>query len=782
VNERRRARRYGLRNRPFSVKINAAGEGVAMAEASSTGAGQSRGTSGLATALAGEQERWFLWFPVLLGAGVALYFALPAEPHWVVAIAPVVAALAVALVWREGLAAALVPAALLALASGFALAKLRTELTRAPVLERQMNLVELHGYIELVEARTGRGERLTIAVTRLGALAADQRPKRVRVRTNVVVAGLAPGKAVKLRATLAPPAIPALPGDYDFARAAWFAGIGGVGYALSRPEILTDAGPPPLRLRAWAMIERIRQGIGARVRAVLPGETGAIASALITGERGAITQATNDAYRDSGLFHILSISGLHMVIMAGAVFLAVRQLLAAIPVLALRYPIKKWAAGVAMIAALAYLLISGAAFATVRSWLMISLMFIAVMLDRPAIALRNVASAALAILIVYPESVLDVGFQMSFAAVVALVAAYEAIRARAERGDSTFLHRPAMRVALFFGGIVLSTLIAGLAVAPFAAYHFHKTQQFALIANLIAIPTCNLLVMPAALATLVVMPLGLEAWPLFVMGQGIDAMSWVARAVAAMPGAVARVPAIPSAVFALAVVGGLWICLWQARWRWLGLATIAIPAAIAPLLTRPDVLIGRDGQLVAVRQSDRALAATGPRNADFELSRWLEHDGDARIPRALTKGAGYRCDALGCTTTVKGLVVAVAHHPAALGDDCTRAQILVLSFPRPRGCEASGLLIDMFDVRDKGTHALYIASDRIRVQSVAETRGDRPWSATRRRPVPIDRRPAGATAGSRVGAFAAPAELADTDAAPPRPEIEDDEASGVGQD
>ena len=203
---------------------------------------------------------------------------------------------------------------------------------------------------------------------------------------------------MRLRATLNPPPGPSLPGDYDFARAAWFLGLGAVGSADGAAEIDANVRPPPLGLRLAAIIARVRQAIGERILAALPGEAGAIANALITGERGGISEATNQAFRDFGLFHILSISGLHMVIMAGAVFLCIRLALAAIPAIALRYPIKKWAAAGAMLGALGYLLISGAAFATVRSYIMISIMFLAVLLDRPAIALRNVALAALAIL------------------------------------------------------------------------------------------------------------------------------------------------------------------------------------------------------------------------------------------------------------------------------------------------------------------------------------------------------------------------------------------------
>jgi len=484
-------------------------------------------------------------------------------------------------------------------------------------------------------------------------------------------------------------------------------------------------------LQLWAAVERVRQAIGQRITAVLPGQPGAIANALITGERGGISEETNAAFRASGLFHVLSISGLHMVIMSGSVFFLVRLCLAAVPALALRYPIKKWAAVAATVAAFAYLLISGASFATVRSVIMISIMFLAVVLDRPALALRNVVLAALVILILFPESLFNTGFQMSFAAVAGLVAFYEVIRHRGEEG--AFVPRgPLARLALFLVGIVLSTLVASAAVAPFAAYHFHQSQQYAVLANLIAIPLCNLIVMPAALATLMAMPFGLETLPLWIMGLGIEGMTWVAARVGSLPGAVGRIPAMPTFAFLLMVAGGLWLVLWQTRWRLLGAALVAAGVALAPTLQRPDVLIARDGALVAVRSDNQRLSAVGSRRPSFELIRWLEHDGDTREPKEATKASGFKCDAVGCLAVVKGVTVAVARHPAALRDDCQRAKILIASFANPRGCNGPAVLIDFFAVRRRGTHAVYIDEDgHIRVETVAQTRGDRPWSSRR---------------------------------------------------
>jgi competence protein ComEC len=412
----------------------------------------------VAAALEAERERWFTWVPVLVGLGIVAYFALPAEPWTSVAVALLCAA--AALPWAgpaRGTGSTVLYGILVASALGFALAKLRAETVAAPVLERRIGPVEVRGYVELVEPRATRGERLTLRVTALDRLPPAEQPYRVRVRTLQVLPGLKPGHAVRLRAHLAPPAPPALPGAYDFARAAWFQGIGALGFALARPEIDAEAVPPPLGLRIGTVIEGLRQAIGARVRAGLPGETGAIATALITGERGGISEETNAAFRDSGLLHVLSISGLHMAVIAGAVFACVRLGLALVPTVALRHPIKKWAAVAAAVAALGYLMISGAAFATVRSYIMISIMFLAVLLDRPAIGLRNVALAALVILVLWPESLHDVGFQMSFAAVTALVAAYELVRERARQRQREGGRGGAVKLLLFLGGIVLST-------------------------------------------------------------------------------------------------------------------------------------------------------------------------------------------------------------------------------------------------------------------------------------------------------------------------------------
>ncbi len=692
------------------------------------GAAEAGAKERLSAAFEDERPRIFLFAPVALGSGIAAYFALPAEPGLWTAFGLLLFALLVRFAIACGTLASVLIAGITLATAGFALAKLRVETVRAPVLERALRNVDVTGVVVRAETRLPHGQRLTIAVRSIAGVDEPKLPALVRVRVPKVAAEARPGDGVRIKANLSPPSEPVLPGGFDYARLAWFERLGAVGYAFKPPEVTQRDELADVETRARRVIEDIRHEISVRVRAALPGEAGAIATALITGERTGISEETNAAFKDSGLFHILSISGLHMVVMAGAVFFAVRLLLAAIPAIALRLPIKKIAAFAGIVAALLYLSISGGAFATVRSALMIVIMFTAVLLDRPALALRNVAIAAFVILAIYPESLLDAGFQMSFAAVTALIAVYEAVRRRFKRRSEP---HPVLRVLMFFGGIVLSTVIASVAVAPFAAYHFHQSQQYAVVANLLAIPICNFVVMPAALLTLLLMPLGLESLPLYLMGLGISAMTWCANVVAALPGAVGRISAIPTLSFALMVAGGLWLVLWQSRLRLLGAAAIVAGVLTAPWLPRPDMLIARGGEAVAVRDGGGLLSVLPRSGRTFEMRRWLEHDGDGRQPKAAA-GDTFTCDASGCVARVKGKRVAVARHPSAIEDDCARSDILVLSAPRPKTCIGPELIVDVFDVWRGGTHAIYIGdgvgAGGLRVETVASERGDRPWS------------------------------------------------------
>ncbi|MEM8743677.1 MAG: ComEC/Rec2 family competence protein, partial [Pseudomonadota bacterium] len=525
---------------------------------------------------------------------------------------------------------------------------------------------------------------------------------------------------------------PVMPGGFDFARKAYFAGLGAVGYAYAPPKLLKTAPDPPLSLRITSAIDRVRHGVEDRITTALPGQSGAIAAALITGERGRIPEPILQSLRDTGLAHMLAISGLHMALMAGSLFFLVRACAAAFPGLALRYPIKKWAAVLALIGAAFYLALSGGSIATQRAFLMATIVFTAILIDRPALTLRNVAIAALIILIAFPESLLDVSFQMSFAAVTALVAVYERVERRGWASPPASRAQWITRKSLLYlAGIASTTLVASIAVAPFAAFHFHKLAQYSLFANMATMPVFALIVMPAALLVLVLMPFGLETVPLHVMSWGIDHVISVAAAISHWDGATIEVATMPIVTLLAIVAGGLWLCLWRGTWRLAGLAIAAIGLLTLGNLQKPDLLIDRDAKIVAVRTYADTLAFSGGTKKSYSLEQWLKADGDPRAPGDVLKKRGFRCDELACVASVKNKKVAFVRHPAALAEECARADIVISQLPIDRSCRKARATVDVIDVLERGAHALYLEGQTIKITNVAEQRGMRPWTHLR---------------------------------------------------
>ncbi|MGF1611225.1 MAG: ComEC/Rec2 family competence protein, partial [Kiloniellales bacterium] len=701
----------------------------------------------IAALLAAERERWSLWAPVGLGAGIALYFALPAEPPaW---LGPVWLGLALLLaVWQRDRQGALIAALAVALVgAGLAVAQGRTAQVAAPILAADYGPGLVAGQllsIEPGEAGEPGGGRVVLGHPRLTGLAAEASPVRVRIRLTARDP-IAPrvGDWIELRAALRPPPEPAAPGAFDFARQAYFQRLGAVGYAVGHARPID----PPAEVgtaSAWAPLEAwrlwwsgLRQQVTERVLQALPGRAGALAAALMTGERAAIPQDVIEAMRDSGLAHLLAISGLHLGLVAGLLFFAVRAALALVPPLALEQPIKKWAAVAAACGAFAYLMLVGATVPAQRAFVMVALVLLAVLTDRAAISLRLVAWAAAGILLLAPESLLSASFQMSFAAVTALVAAYEVIGRSQPRA---FVAQRGLlaRGLLYLAGVTTTSVIAIAATAPFAIYHFNRMAWYGLAANIVAVPLTAFWIMPCALVAFCLMPFGLERLALVPMGRGSEAVIATAERVTAWPGAVAAVPAMPAAGLALVVLGGLWLCLWRRPWRLAGFAGIAAGFAGILLTAPPDILASGDGKLLAVRAADGRLWLSTRRSARFTADIWLRRAGQAKgeaWPRAGPGADGALvCDPLGCVFHLKGQNVALVRDGRALDEDCRRASVLISLEPVANGrCPAPGLIVDRFDLWREGTHALWLDSGVVRSESVARVRGDRPWAPRRGR-------------------------------------------------
>jgi competence protein ComEC len=433
----------------------------------------------------------------------------------------------------------------------------------------------------------------------------------------------------------------------------------------------------------------------------------------------------------AGLAHVISISGFHMALTAGSAFWLIRAVLAAFPSLALAFPIKCWAAVAALFVATGYLTISGGDVAAVRSYLMIAIMFGAIIVNRPAFSLRNLAISAILILAVTPESLVDAGFQMSFAATAALVVIYE--DGLPNIGPPASWPRIVAAPASLIIGAVITSVAAGVAVDPIAAYHFHRIATYSVLGNLLAMPAISILVMPMALVTLVAMPFGLEAMPLTLMGWGIEMMIAVAGFVSALPGSVIAVPDFPFAALMLMVFGGLWLLLWRRRWRLWGLVPIAAGLAIAPFAPRPDIRIDREGTVIALRLKDGRLSAPKTRKGEFSLKLWLEADGDLRAPRDIAKGNGFQCDEQSCLALIGGRIISHVTHPGALADDCRRASVLITPLPVGESCTGPDIVIDALALWEKGAHTISFGANRLRTETVAQMRGARPWVILRQR-------------------------------------------------
>ncbi len=687
-----------------------------------------RAAGWLGRAFQGERDRWALWLPVAGGIGVAGYFGLPVEPPaWAGAAAPLFC-LALVLLLRRRPLAVLAVALLLAAAVGFGAAELRTVLVAAPMLASELDPVEVSGRVIAVEALPD-GRRVLLDRLAIERLAPAATPARIRVSIRTGGDELRPGDRVTLLAGLIPPSPPIAPGAFDFQRRAFFDRIGANGFSYGAPRRIDKATgiDPILEARLW--FADLRQHVTERVLAVLPGGGGAVAAALMTGSQSAIPEDVIVAMRDSGLAHLLSISGLHVGLVAGIVFIGLRSALALIPSLALRRPIKKWAAGAAIVATLFYTLLAGAPVPTQRAFLMTGLVLLAVLVDRNPFSMRAVAWAAAAILLLTPEVMTGPSFQMSFAAVVALIAAYEASRdwRRRRRGEAGW---PQL-LARYAGGLAFTSLIAGAATAPYAVFHFGRMANYGVVANMLAVPITGLWIMPWAVAAILLMPFGLESLALVPMGWGVDAIIWVARTVAAWPGAAALIPEMPLWGLALATLGGLWLCIWQQRWRLLGAVPVLAGLASVALLAPPDVLVSGNGRLIGVRDAAGELLLSSRRAESFTAEGWLrrvaDDSADAWPQSGATADGLLVCDVVGCIYRRNGHVVALARDVAALQDDCAVADVVVALVPVRRTCPSAATVIDRFDLWREGAHALWLAPGSVEVRSVGETRGLRPW-------------------------------------------------------
>ncbi|MDV3456643.1 ComEC/Rec2 family competence protein [Sphingomonas sp. HF-S4] len=646
----------------------------------------------------------------MLGAGITAWFVLPDAARW---IAFVLGSTALGLgafaFGGGGRAPRVLAVAGLTLAAGCTLIWWRAERVAAPVLARPA-VVLMTGQVERVEQLPAR-DMVRVTLAPLGH--ADLPP---RLRINLAIGDapkdLARGTVIRLRARLMPPPSAAVPGAYDFARVAWFAGLGATGKGFSPVEIVRPAATPGADLRTR---------LSGHIQSRIAGSAGGIASALATGDQGAIAEVDSEAMRRSGLAHLLSVSGLHVTAVTAAAMLLVLKLLALSPTLALRWRLPLVAAGAGALAAIGYTLLTGAEVPTIRSCAAALLVLLALSLRREAITLRLVAAGAFVVLLLWPEALAGPSFQLSFAAVTAIVALHEGPRVRGwfrrrEEGQGRRLLRG-------LASLLLTGIAVELVLMPIGLFHFHKAGIYGALANIVAIPLTTFVIMPLEALALALDLAGLGAPAWWLTARALDLLLWLAHATASAPGAVAALPAMPGGAYALIVVGGLWVALWRTPVRWIGAAPFAAGLAWALATPAPDLLVTGDGRHLAIRMSNGEMALLRDRAGDYTRSMLGENSGAEEDLALLSEAPDARCSPDLCLIDVRSGVRRWRVLATRSGylvpwremiDLCGKTDIVVSERRLPPGCTPRWLKLDREMLARTGGVAISFADARVR--------------------------------------------------------------------
>ena len=667
---------------------------------------------GLAQMMQRQRGHLFGWVPVMLACGIGMYFSLRVEPSliWLGAVAAGAAALVlVARFVPEPVSPVVMAVALLLI--GFDLAAWRAHSVASPVLGwRYYGSIE--GRIVAMDRSQSDALRLTLDRVVLDRVPPHRTPDRVRIslhgdQTYSILPE--PGLRVMTTGHLSPPSGAVEPGGFDFQRHAWFARLGAVGYTRTPLLGVAEASDG----HAGLAVFRLRMAASAHIQGILPGDIGGFASAITTGDRSAISQTALYDLRASNLAHLLAISGLHMGLLCAVVFGALRVLLCLVPWVALRWPTRSIAAAGALIVASGYLALSGGNVATERAFIMVAVALGALMLGRKALSIRAVAIAATIVLVLRPEALMGPGFQMSFAATTALVAVFGWLR----NVNLTFGQKWLAPVVSTF----ISSAIAGLFTAPVGAAHFNTIAHFGLVANLASVPLMGVMVMPAAVAALVLSPFGFDPAALWVMGLGLRWILGVAAFVADIEGAQGFVKGPGPWVLPLLASGFLWLLLWQGWLRLAGLGAVLAGFVLWHGATRPAVLIADTGGIVGVI-TPQGRALSKPKGAGFIALNWLENDGDGADQPAAAARWGGRMALAG-----QEIIHLSGKRAVAAFGGCHSGQIVVASV-EVEGDIGECMLFDPISLRTTGAVSLSEVDGRIETQTARQMAGARLWT------------------------------------------------------
>jgi len=674
-----------------------------------------------------ERDQIGLWLPVGLGIGIALWQSFGTRAWLAIALLSMAVILFAMLAQPHSRVRRILQMAALLIAAGFAVIALKSAWIAQPVLGK-IWIGEFYGRVEAVENISARSMfRLRLATEGQAGL-----PPFVRV--NLTPAQyrpeFQPGAVVKMRARLMPPAGPALPGGYDFARRAWFQQIGATGSALGDVALHQAA-------TAEATFANKRQQLTQHILKATPPGAGPVAAALVTGDQGHISEVDAQAMRDSGMAHLLSISGLHVTAVVAFIFLATGRIFSLSGWLALRISIPAVAGAAAALGAIGYTLLAGAEVPTVRSCIAAILILAALAAGREALTLRLVAFGATIILLAWPETMAGPSFQLSFAAVATIVIVNELpiVRRLTERREEPGINRIVRAV--------VSLIITGMAIevvlAPIALFHFHKTGLYGALANIVAIPLTTFWIMPLEAIALFFDLVGLGAPFWWLAGQGILGILALAHMVSGLPGAVSMMPAMPDWAFGALIGGALLFGLLKTKLRYAGVGFFVIGLAAIITAPRPDILLTGDGKHLAIVEQNGEVAFLRSKVGDFVSDMLLEKAGTKTKATAIENWPGVRCTADICILTInrnaRQWSVLATRTPyqvpiMEMAAACRRVDIVVSDRRLPRSCAPKWMKADRNMLQQTGGLAFYLADNK--VVSVHEKRAHTPWAEAAR--------------------------------------------------
>ncbi len=671
------------------------------------------------------------WLVVAFAAGIAAWFRLPDSVAWLQAIAVSGAAATIGwLHWRGRDGRALLRLAALTLGLsvvlGIGLIWTRSEVvSTAPIARPVIGLIE--GRILMREEQPAEDRvRLTLAMREA------ETGRAIKVRVNLPLAQnrieLVEGARIRTGARLLPPAPPLVPGAYDFARKAWFDGLAATGSTYGTLVVLEPGD------RNSGVIARWQRALSSHVREQLDGSPGGIAAAFASGDRGAIARADDDAMRDSGLTHLLSVSGVHVSALVASVYFVAIRLLALWPWLVLRVRLPVLAAGLSACAGVGYTLLTGAEVPTVRSCLAALLVLLALALGREPLSLRMVAVVAGIVLLLWPESLVGPSFQMSFAAVLAIVALHgaEPVRRFLAPREESWLSRMGRRALMLFAtGVVIEAVLT-----PIVLFHFHRAGAYGAFANVLAIPLVTFVTMPLIALALLLDLLGLGAPLWWLAGLSLEVLLGIAHFVAGQPGAVRLMPQIGTATILAYVAGMLWLALWRGKVRLLGLAAAGAAVALMLATPAPDILVTRDGRQIAIAEpGGRLLVLREAEKGNYALDNLREAAAAEGTPISIERAAGARCSPDFCALDIERegqavslLVARTKHYVDALQliRACERADIVISARTMPRSCTPRWFKADRRFLAEHGGLSLYLGASPLLV-TVAESQGEHGW-------------------------------------------------------